>query len=51
MVVGLYLYKKDQYPELRDFFQKAGAQDQQQLVLKRSATEASAVAPGQGKSE
>jgi len=42
------LYKKEEYPELRDFFQKASAQDQQQLVLKRSPVEAAAA---QGQSE
>lgn len=39
IAVGSALYKKDEYPELRDFFQKAGAQDQQQLVLKRAPLE------------
>jgi hypothetical protein len=37
LAVGNTVYSKDQYPQLRDFFQKAGAQDQQQLVLQRQA--------------
>jgi hypothetical protein len=40
IVVGSARFKKEEYPQLRDFFQKAGAQDQQQLVLKRSPVEA-----------
>jgi hypothetical protein len=40
MAMGTPLFKKEQYPALRDFYQKAGAQDQQQLVLKRSPVEA-----------
>ncbi len=31
--VGSNLFKADEYPQLRDFFQKASAQDQQQVVL------------------
>lgn len=50
ITVATPLYKADEYPQLRDFFQKAGAQDQQQLVLQRSAPQASAPA-AQGKSE
>jgi hypothetical protein len=42
LALGTPLYKADEYPQLRDFFQKSSAQDQQQLILKRSATEASA---------
>ncbi len=42
IAVGSALYKKEEYPALRDFFQKAGAQDQQQLVLKRSPVETAA---------
>jgi Domain of Unknown Function with PDB structure (DUF3857)/Transglutaminase-like superfamily len=42
IAVGAARYKKEEYPELRDFFQKAGAQDQQQLVLKRAAVATSA---------
>ena len=36
MVVGNIFYKTEEYPQLRDFFQKTGAQDQQQVVLQRS---------------
>jgi len=50
MALGTPIYKVEQYAQLRDFFQKSGAQDQAQVVLKRSATEASATA-GPGKSE
>ncbi|MFY9747245.1 MAG: DUF3857 and transglutaminase domain-containing protein [Acidobacteriaceae bacterium] len=49
VTVGTPLYLTSEYPQLRDFFQKAGAQDQQQLVLTRSA-EASAAGTA-GKSE
>ena len=31
--VGNIFYKVDEYPQLRDFFQKIGAQDQTQIVL------------------
>ncbi|MFP5226915.1 MAG: DUF3857 domain-containing transglutaminase family protein [Acidobacteriota bacterium] len=31
--IGSIFYKKDDYPQLRDFFQKVGAQDQTQVVL------------------
>jgi hypothetical protein len=44
LALGTPLYKADEYPQLRDFFQKSSAQDQQQLILKRSATEASTAA-------
>ena len=45
--LGITRYKKEDYPQLRDFFQKAGAQDQQQIVLQRSPVAASATpAPG-----
>jgi Domain of Unknown Function with PDB structure (DUF3857)/Transglutaminase-like superfamily len=37
LAVGNTVYSKDEYPKLRDFFQKAGAQDQQQVVLERQA--------------
>lgn len=40
LAVGKTVYSKDQYPQLRDFFQKAGAQDQQQVVLNRTAVTA-----------
>jgi hypothetical protein len=36
------IYKPDEYPQLRDFFQKVGAQDQQQVVLDRTPAAASA---------
>jgi hypothetical protein len=39
IALGAARFKKEEYPELRDFFQKAGAQDGQQLVLKRAAVE------------
>jgi len=39
IAVGSARFKKDEYPQLRDFFQKASAQDQQQLVLKRTPVE------------
>ena len=50
MAVGTPLYKADEYPDLRDFFQKANAQDQALLVLKRvpvAAATASAGSPAQ----
>ena len=34
------IYKAEQYPQLREFFQKASAQDQQQVVLERAAVAA-----------
>lgn len=37
MALGTTLYKKEEYSNLRDFFQKISAQDQQQIVLKRAA--------------
>ena len=36
------VYKADSYPQLRDFFQKASAQDQQPIVLERTAPSAAA---------
>ncbi len=42
LALGNTVYSKDEYPQLRDFFQKAGAQDQQQLVLDRVPVPASA---------
>ncbi len=42
--IGASLFKKEEYSQLRDFFQKASAQDQQQLVLKRSPAEAASTA-------
>jgi hypothetical protein len=50
LAVGSPIYKAEAYPQLRDFFQKSGAQDQEQVILKRSAVEADAGA-GVGKSE
>jgi hypothetical protein len=50
MALGTPIYKASEYAQLRDFFQKSGAQDQAQLILKRAATEANASAPA-GKSE
>jgi hypothetical protein len=50
MALGTPIYKVDEYAQLRDFFQKSGAQDQAQVVLKRSPTEANASA-APGKSE
>jgi hypothetical protein len=42
MALGKTVYGKDDYPQLRDFFQKAVTQDQQQLVLQRNPVAASA---------
>ena len=42
LAVGNTVFKKEDYPQLRDFFQKANAQDQQQVVLERSAMAAGA---------
>ena len=42
ITVGTPFFKTEEYPQLRDFFQKASAQDQQQLVLERVASTASA---------
>ena len=50
ITVGTPLYKADEFTDLRDFFQKASAQDQQPLVLKRvpvAATTAVAGSPAQ----
>jgi hypothetical protein len=47
IAVGTPLFKKEEYPNLRDFFQKTGAQDQQQLVLKRSPVEAASAGAAQ----
>jgi len=40
LAVGNTVYSKNDYPQLRDFFQKAGAQDQQQVVLQRGGAAA-----------
>ncbi len=37
LAVGNTLYKKEQYPDLRDFFQKVDGQDKGQVVLDRTA--------------
>lgn len=50
VALGTPIFKVEEYPKLREFFQKSGAQDQEQVVLKRSATEASAASDA-GKSE
>lgn len=42
------IYKTTEYPQLRTFFQKIGAQDQQQLVLDRVAVAAGTAAPASG---
>jgi hypothetical protein len=49
-MLGNTVYLKDQYPQLRDFFQKTGAQDQQPVVLDRTA-DAAGSAGNTGKSE
>ncbi len=36
LAVGNTIFRKEQYPQLRDFFQKTSAQDQQQVVLERA---------------
>ncbi len=49
LALGNAIYKASEYPQLRDFFQKVGAQDQQQVVLDRVAVSAGAepnAAPG-----
>jgi hypothetical protein len=51
LTLGTPLYKAAQYGELRDFFQKAAAQDQQPVVLERLATAAAGAAAAAGKSE
>jgi hypothetical protein len=35
--LGTAVYKPEEYPQLRDFFQKTSAQDQQPIVLERTA--------------
>lgn len=42
MAMGTPLYKASEYPQLRDFFQKAGAQDQEPVVLDRVPVTAAA---------
>jgi hypothetical protein len=50
LAVGAPIYKPEDYPQLREFFQKGGAQDQEQVILKRSPLEADA-GGASGKSE
>lgn len=50
LTVGTPIYKTEEYPQLREFFQKSGAQDQQQVVLTRTLAETGA-ATSSGKSE
>ncbi len=47
LALGNTIYQKSEYPQLRDFFQKVGAQDQQQVVLDRVAA-AAAATPASG---
>lgn len=42
LALGNTIYNVTDYPQLRDFFQKVGAQDQQQVVLDRVAVAAAA---------
>jgi hypothetical protein len=42
MALGKTVYSKEEYPQLREFFQKISAQDQQQVVLERAPVAASA---------
>ena len=44
MALGTPLFKAAEYPDLREFFQKANAQDQDPLVLKRVPVAAAATA-------
>lgn len=46
LAVGNVFYKSDEYSQLRDFFQKTGAQDQQQVVLQRTAMATAVSASG-----
>lgn len=45
IVVGNIFYKANEYAQLRDFFQKTGAQDQQQVVLQRSPVVTAVASP------
>jgi len=45
LVMGNIFYKTEEYSQLRDFYQKTGAQDQQQLVLQRTSLAATAETP------
>lgn len=50
LVVGNTIYHAEEYGQLRDFFQKTSAQDQEQVLLKRGAALAAEAGVG-GKSE
>lgn len=50
LAVGNTIYRKEDYPQLRDFFQKLSAQDQQQIVVERGDA-AAATSGDAGKSE
>lgn len=45
VIVGNAFYKTEEYPQLRDFFQKTSAQDQQQVVLRRAAAVTAVASP------
>ena len=47
MLVGTPFYKKEEYADLRGFFQKTSAQDQSQLVLKMESVTAQSSGKGQ----
>lgn len=51
LVMGNIFYKTEEYAQLRDFFQKAGAEDQQQVVLQRTANATAAAASPAGASQ
>ncbi|MGA8161275.1 MAG: DUF3857 domain-containing protein [Acidobacteriaceae bacterium] len=46
MALGTPLYKAEEYADLRDFFQKANAQDEELLVLKREPVATTTAAAG-----
>jgi hypothetical protein len=46
VVLGQPLFKVQEYAQLREFFQKANAQDQQQVVLERSPVAAAPAGDG-----
>ena len=46
LALGNTIYRATDYPQLREFFQKVGAQDQQQVVLDRVAVAAAAAPVG-----
>ena len=48
VIVGNIFYKAQEYPQLRDFFQKTSAQDQQQVVLRRAAAVTAVASPAAG---